>query len=119
MKRFFQVFLFSFLFIGCSTKQPPKTIILSKESSKKTCENFISRLDTSTNWRFIDAYTIDPILLDEELANSDGIILTGGADINPGRYGSESDTVKCGTIDYYRDSIEFVLLNYIKQTNKI
>jgi len=115
MKRFFQLSFLLLLVYGCSTQQTPKTIILSKESSTKSCENFISRLDSSTNWRFIDAYTINPNLLEEELANADGIILTGGADINPGRYGSESDTVKCGTIDYYRDSIEFVLLNHIEQ----
>ena len=53
--------------------------------------------------------------LNEELKKADGIILTGGADIHPARYGQIADTVKCGTIDTYRDSIEFLLLSHIDE----
>ena len=117
MIRFTIPVLFIGFLYGCTTSTPPKTIILSKENSNKTCSQFINRLDSTINWRFVDAYSIDPSFLDEELNRADGIILTGGADINPGRYSSESDTVKCGSIDYYRDSIEYVLLDFIEATN--
>ena len=114
MNRFIFTGILLGLLCGCTQQQPQKTIILSKESTNKTCKKFLNRLDSSTDWRFVDAYTIDPKSLDTELASADGIILTGGADINPGRYGTEADTVKCGSVDYYRDSIEFVLLDFVE-----
>ena len=106
---------FYLIIAGCTSKLPEKTIILSKEYSIKTSENFITRLDSNYSWRFVDAYTVSSDELNEELKKADGIILTGGADIHPARYGQIADTVKCGTIDTFRDSIEFVLLNHIDE----
>ncbi len=39
-----------------------------------------------------------------------GLIVSGGPDVYPGRYGQDGDTVKCGGIDYYRDTLEFALI---------
>ena len=74
---------FYLIIAGCTSKLPEKTIILSKEYSSKTCENFITRLDSNYSWHFIDAYTVSSDELNEELKKADGIILTGGADIQP------------------------------------
>ena len=101
------------IIVGCTSGLPEKTIILSKQYSSKTSENFITRLDSNYYWRFVDAYTVSSEELNDELKKADGIILTGGADIHPAKYGQIADTAKCGTIDTYRDSIEFVLLNHI------
>ena len=39
----------------------------------------------------------------------DGILFTGGADIDPARYGKENERPLCGEIDVERDRIEFAL----------
>ena len=114
MNRLFLFIIVAALFSSCTPPLPQKTIILSKEYSSKTVANFISRLDSSVEWNFVNSYALTTEELDIELLDSDGIILTGGADIFPGRYGQAADTVKCGAIDYKRDTIEFILLNHIE-----
>jgi putative glutamine amidotransferase len=50
----------------------------------------------------------------EEVANADGFILTGGADVHPNRYGKESELHRCH-VDVERDSLEFALLEKAQQ----
>jgi putative glutamine amidotransferase len=38
------------------------------------------------------------------------LLLTGGQDVYPGRYGKEYDTSRCGSFDFYRDSLEFWMI---------
>ena len=58
----------------------------------------------------LDAYTIDNI--DSILAIADGIILTGGEDINPLLYNDTSNLAICETINHRRDSLEQKLFDY-------
>jgi putative glutamine amidotransferase len=44
------------------------------------------------------------------LESCSGLLLTGGEDVNPSRYGKENELSKCETIDDYRDSLEFALI---------
>lgn len=44
------------------------------------------------------------------LATCSGLLLTGGEDVNPARYGQENELSKCEEIDNYRDSLEFALI---------
>ncbi|HET6401381.1 MAG TPA: gamma-glutamyl-gamma-aminobutyrate hydrolase family protein [Candidatus Kapabacteria bacterium] len=41
------------------------------------------------------------------VADVDGVLFTGGADIDPARYGKQSEEHLCGEIDEERDQIEF------------
>ena len=97
--------------ILCSCqKKELKTIILSKAS-----ENYIKWLEDD-NTIILDAYTIrntDSIL---ELA--DGIILTGGEDINPLLYNDTINLALCGDINYERDTLELKLFDFAFE-NKI
>jgi putative glutamine amidotransferase len=52
--------------------------------------------------------TIDSALV--LLSNCSGLLLTGGEDVNPSRYGKENELLKCEEIDNYRDSLEFALI---------
>ena len=52
----------------------------------------------------LDAYTIKNT--DSILALADGIILTGGEDINPLQYNDTINLKVCGTINYQRDTLE-------------
>jgi len=44
------------------------------------------------------------------LSTCSGLLLTGGEDVNPARYGKEKELAKCEEIDNYRDSLEFALI---------
>lgn len=44
------------------------------------------------------------------LESCSGLLLTGGEDVNPARYGKENELSKCEAIDNYRDSLEFALI---------
>jgi len=44
------------------------------------------------------------------LESCSGLLLTGGEDVNPARYGKENELSKCEEIDNYRDSLEFALI---------
>ena len=91
--------------ILCSCqKQESKIIILSKAS-----ENYVKWME-GDNIIILDAYTIrntDSIL---ELA--DGIILTGGEDINPLQYNNTVNLAVCEDMNYQRDTLERKLFDF-------
>ena len=64
----------------------------------------------------LDAYTIRNT--DSILQLTDGIILTGGEDINPLQYNDTSNIKVCGPINYKRDTLERKLFDFAFE-NKI
>ena len=91
--------------ILCSCqKQETKTIILSKAS-----ENYVKWMEDD-NTIILDAYTIKNT--DSILALADGIILTGGEDINPLQYNDTVNLAVCEDIDYQRDTLERKLFDF-------
>jgi len=87
-----------------------QTIILSKAS-----ENYIDWI-TDDNVITLDAYTIKNT--DSILKLADGIILTGGEDINPLEYNNTTNIKVCGDINYKRDTLERKLFDFALE-NKI
>ena len=96
--------LFSLLLIFFQSCSEKTTIILSKESSNYA--KWISKKNTV----ILDAYTIANT--DSILSIADGIILTGGEDINPLLYNDTVNIKVCGEIDYRRDTLEKKLFDY-------
>ena len=115
MKKQYYILL---IFIGfstailesCNKTAVTKTIILSKASSNYV--NWISKENTV----ILDAYTISNT--DSILALADGIILTGGEDINPLLYKDTNNLKVCEAINHRRDTLELKLIHYALQ-NKI
>ena len=112
MKRFFNVFiipsiLISIIIISCNE---PTTIILSKAS-----QNYVDWI-SDDNTVILDAYRISNT--DSILDLADGIIITGGEDINPLLYNDTSNLKVCGNIDHRRDTLEKKLFDYAFE-NKI
>jgi putative glutamine amidotransferase len=103
MKKLLFLLLCSFIFFSCQ-KEQKKTIILSKAST-----NYINWIEDD-NIIILDAYTIKNT--DSILALADGIILTGGEDINPLEYNDTANIKVCGTIDYQRDTLEKKLFDF-------
>lgn len=106
--KFYQI-LFILIFISCQ-KQEQKTIILSKASEK-----YVDWMD-GKNITILDAYTIRNT--DSILQLADGIILTGGEDINPLQYNDTNNLSVCGPINYKRDTLERKLFDFAF-TNKV
>ena len=86
------------------------TIILSKASSNYT------KWIEDENVILLDAYTLKNT--DSILKLADGIILTGGEDINPLEYNNTSNLKVCGDINYKRDTLERKLFDFAFE-NKI
>ena len=97
------------IFCSCQKKEL-KTIILSKAS-----ENYEKWMEND-NTIILDAYTIKNT--DSILALTDGIILTGGEDINPLQYNDTINLAVCGTINHQRDTLERKLFDFAFE-NKI
>ena len=76
----------------------PSTIILSKAS-----ENYVNWI-ADDNTVILDAYSISNT--DSILAIADGIIITGGEDINPLLYSDTLNLKVCGDIDHRRDTLK-------------
>ena len=70
----------------------------------------------NNNTIILDAYTIKNT--DSILALADGIILTGGEDINPLQYNDSINLAFCGVINYERDTLERKLFDFAFE-NKI
>ena len=97
------------IFYSCQKKEL-KTIILSKAS-----ENYVKWMENDSTI-ILDAYTIKNT--DSILALADGIILTGGEDINPLEYNDTINLAVCGEINYQRDTLERKLFDFAFE-NKI
>ena len=111
MKKLLLILLCGFTFFACSDKtntkdkkEQKKTIILSKASL-----NYVKWIEDE-NVIILDAYTIKNT--DSILALADGIILTGGEDINPLQYNDTTNLKVCGTINYQRDTLERKLFDF-------
>ena len=103
------LFLFSLVLLSCQN-QEKKIIILSKASEK-----YVEWMKNE-NIIILDAYTIKNT--DSILQLADGIILTGGEDINPLQYNDTINLSVCGPINYKRDTLERKLFDFAFE-NKI
>jgi len=103
MKKLLFILLCLFIFSACQEDQR-KIIILSKASS-----NYVKWIEDK-NIIVLDAYTINNT--DSILELADGIILTGGEDINPLEYNDTINIKVCGPINYSRDTLERKLFDF-------
>lgn len=116
------------VFTGCAVEtaeapasypgQDSLTVVLSKYYSSQNYRKWLGRIAEDEGLpplRFFQAYGADSTALAEALDASVAVVLTGGEDIHPGRYGQAADTVRCGRIDEGRDRVEHLLLDRVMQ----
>ena len=92
------------------------TLILSKFYSSQNYRKWLGRLAADEGigpLRFVQAYGADSVALELEMLKAGAVVLTGGEDIHPGRYGQAEDTLKCGSIDPEHDRVEHLLLDRV------
>ena len=91
------------ILLSCSPSEK-KNILLSKSSF-----NYVKWLEDE-NYNILNAYQANN--LDSLLSITDGIVLTGGEDINPLMYDNASNLDLCETINHYRDTLEKLIFDY-------
>ena len=114
---YYLVLLLVYFFVACSPikKIDKKTVVLSAYNSKRTYKKWISKKNRK---RINIVEGISSKNLDSLLLVADGIILTGGEDINPNFYGHPEYIDVCGKINHKRDTIEKKLFDFALK-NKI
>ena len=119
------VFFVAISSLGCQETQVPRedlhvqrdsiTIVCSKLFENPTYQTYLNRLAPGeVPLRLVNASVLDTKSLDEELQRAGGVVLTGGEDIHPARYGQPQDTVACGFINLTRDALEWKLLEFVQ-----
>jgi putative glutamine amidotransferase len=98
---------------SCGPEKPTQnlTIGISKGAPEKYYGNYSKWLKTADStlvWLDLYHMPFDSALLLLESCN--GLLISGGPDVNPAYYDKAEDTVKCGDIDHFRDSLEFALI---------
>ena len=91
-------------------------VVASRLFEIRTYQDFIDPLAHPVVIRWHNASTMTERELAAVLAEADGVLLTGGADIHPDRYGQSQDTLRCGSIDLERDALESFLLDEVDRT---
>ena len=101
MNKISYLFIITIL-LSCSPSEK-KNILLSKSSF-----NYVKWLEDE-NYNILNAYQANN--LDSLLSIADGIVLTGGEDINPLMYDNASNLDLCETINHYRDTLEKLIFD--------
>ncbi|HNY03238.1 MAG TPA: gamma-glutamyl-gamma-aminobutyrate hydrolase family protein, partial [Bacteroidales bacterium] len=84
----------------------PITIAISKASPNYV--NWLKRSDPGVVT--LDLYKLKVADAVEKLAGCSALLVTGGEDVFPGRYGKITDTSRCTEMNPYRDSLEIALI---------
>jgi putative glutamine amidotransferase len=113
------------LLVACSKNKPSEK--LSKQDASYTI--LISKAHKLGRYKkWLDAHSENLIIhhlyelsinqVDSLLPLADGILISGGEDVEPSKYGKGDQIERCGKINLRRDSLEIKMINYA-MTNKI
>lgn len=111
------IFVILFLTVFYSCQNPvreikPVRIAISKATPVDKYQHYINWLKSADSLvETVDMYSlgIDSALI--VLKSCQGLLLTGGEDVNPALYNQVLDTLKCDLPNDYRDSLEMALIN--------
>ena len=93
--------------LSCQNKNK-KYIIVSKDKYQHV-SNWLLKNNFKEEIKI--AYNLSSDSLSYFLKNASGVVISGGNDVNPLLYSSDSnELLRCGKIDYFRDSLEQSLI---------
>lgn len=105
-----QLFLLPVLFLISYCQVAGQMVILISKDKSENIKKWLLQSDSTIITK--EFYFLSPDSQQYYLAKSNGIVIGGGEDINPGLYQKEAFISDCGKIDNYRDSIEYVLIKH-------
>ena len=104
-----------FLFSCNEQKQEaPSRYAISWFYPNNDYQHWVRTQDSSA--QFIELYSQSYEDLDSILSTCNGLILTGGSDIAPDRFGALDSLAVCGKPNLRRDSVELKALEYVKRS---
>lgn len=110
------ILLIIFVFSACSEQKTVK-IGLSKGKGSPSYEKYTEWLKSiNDKIECVDLYHLKFDSAMKVLDECDGLLLTGGPDVHPGRYDKLYDTSRC-EIDEIRDTLEFALIKKAFEKN--
>lgn len=103
----------SLLLDHAACQPSPMKIGISKSSANYV--NWLKRSDPAI--QTVDLYAMPIESAVQQLGQCSGLLLTGGEDVYPGRYGKEHDTARCTEMNPHRDSLDFALIQKALELN--
>ena len=123
-KRFIQFILTLFLLsiIACQPVGPEKSIqvkvAISKAVPEKSYKNYIKWVHSADSTAIcLDMYHLGIDSALKVLEYCDALLLTGGEDVEPSRYGVAFDSSRCDLPNRYRDSLDYALITKALELN--
>lgn len=99
--------------LALGQQKPMYTILISKAFTPEREQQYAAWVQSQIpNTQVLNAYPDkeDKAKLDQYLNQADLVIISGGEDVDPNRYGKQDLLPLCGKIDASRDSLEFYLV---------
>lgn len=84
------------------------TLVIGISKHYENYSNWL--LNADKNIIYLDFYTIPFDSAMKLIGKCDGLLISGGPDVEPARFGKRWDTARC-EIDYRRDTLEFALID--------
>lgn len=98
-------------FAGCSQKTAEPWVAVSYIYGEESDNSYLRWLKSvNPDAEYFVMYGMEADSMESVFGKCSGLLLTGGRDVYPGRYGQEEDTARCGSFDLYRDSLELALI---------
>jgi putative glutamine amidotransferase len=107
------LFMLILVLAGCSHK--PDTEIIISNIYNTHFHNWLMQTGDKMNLK--DMYSVSADSVEFYLSKADGIIISGGGDVNPALYGMEDEIWKCEGIDDRRDTLEIRMIKYAMENN--
>lgn len=105
------VLLLVIVFAACNREVKPLKIAVSYISGKPESNNYLKWLGRQApEAELVVMYNLSGDSVEMIFKQCHGLLLTGGDDIYPGRYGMEYDTARCSGFDLKRDTLELRLI---------
>ncbi len=110
MRKYIWLILVAIILSSCTQKENDVIIAISKASGSPSSEQYKKWInDIYPEAIVYDLYTLDKDSVNIILDKCDGLVLSGGPDVFPGRYGEIQDTALC-SVDLKRDTLEFLAI---------
>jgi putative glutamine amidotransferase len=94
---------------GCRTHNDPVLLLVSREYDQRFI-HWPGLDDPSV--KMVSMYHAREDSLQYYLDQADGIIISGGPDVNPSLYGMGSEKGRCGPLDPHRDTMELEMIRH-------